>query len=98
MQNSLKCLHQVMSCTWLHIYVGKEKVNNFVNVFQLVQRCFSAWYSVVASQRIKVGKARAMSDWRCKLRAWNAWQAYVNHIRSDREAQAVTLEMKEKYR
>jgi len=39
-----------------------------------------------------------MSDWRCKLRSWNAWQAYVNHIRSDREVQAVTLEMKEKYR
>jgi len=68
------------------------------NNLRLVQRCFSAWYSVVASQRIKVGKARAMSDWRCKLRAWNAWQAYVNHIRSDREAQAVTLEMKDKYR
>jgi len=39
-----------------------------------------------------------MSDWRCKLRAWNAWQAYVNHIRSDKEAQAVTMEMKEKHR
>ena len=39
-----------------------------------------------------------MSDWRCKLRAWNAWQAYVNHIRSDKEAHAVTMEMKEKHR
>ena len=39
-----------------------------------------------------------MSDWRCKLRAWNAWQAYVYHIRSDKEAQAVTMEMKEKHR
>ena len=69
-----------------------------VTVFQLVQRYFSAWYSVIVSQRIKVGKARAMSDWRCKLRAWNAWRAYVNHIKSDREAHAVTMEMKEKHR
>lgn len=66
--------------------------------FKIQQRYFSAWYSVVASQRIKIGKAKAMSDWRCKLRAWNAWQAYVNHIRSDKEAQAVTMEMKEKHR
>lgn len=65
---------------------------------RILQRYFSAWYSVVASQRIKLGKAKAMSDWRCKLRAWNAWQAYVNHIRSDKEAQAVTMEMKEKHR
>lgn len=68
------------------------------NNLRTVQRHFSAWYSVVASQRIKVGKARAMSDWRCKLRAWNAWRAYVNHIRSDKEAHAVTMEMKEKHR
>ena len=67
-------------------------------LIQILQRYFSAWYSVVASQRIKVGKAKAMSDWRCKLRAWNAWQAYVNHIRSDKEAQAITMEMKEKHR
>lgn len=53
---------------------------------------------MIVSQRIKVGKARAMSDWRCKLRAWNAWRAYVNHIKSDREAHAVTMEMKEKHR
>jgi len=65
---------------------------------RILQRYFSAWYSVVASQRIKLGKAKAMSDWRCKLRAWNAWQAYVNHIRSDKEAHAVTMEMKEKHR
>ena len=70
----------------------------FLLLCQILQRYFSAWYSVVASQRIKLGKAKAMSDWRCKLRAWNAWQAYVNHIRSDKEAQAVTLEMKEKHR
>ena len=45
-----------------------------------------------------MGKARAMSDWRSKLRAWNAWRGYINHIRSDREAQALTMEMKEKRR
>lgn len=68
------------------------------NSLRILQRHFSAWYSVVASQRIKIGKAKAMSDWRCKLRAWNAWLAYVNHIRSDKEARTITMEMKEKHR
>ena len=49
-------------------------------------------------QHIKLGKAQALSDWRSKLNAWNAWRAYVNHIKSDKEAQAVVNEMKEKHR
>lgn len=76
----------------------KRAAKEASNSLRILQRHFSAWYSVVASQRIKLGKAKAMSDWRCKLRAWNAWLAYVNHIRSDKEAQTITMEMKEKHR
>ena len=65
---------------------------------QIMKKYFSAWYSVVVSQRIKLGKGRAMADWRCKLRAWNAWRTFVRHVRSDKEAQAIQLEMKEKHR
>ncbi|KAK3711749.1 hypothetical protein QZH41_020139, partial [Actinostola sp. cb2023] len=65
---------------------------------QLLQKYFSAWYSVVVHQRIKFGKARALSDWKVKLRAWNAWRAYVWHIQSDKEAEAIAAELKEKHR
>ena len=65
---------------------------------QLLNKYFSAWYGVVLEQRVKMGKARAVSDWRCKLRAWNAWKAYVSHIKSSKEAEAIAVAMKEKYR
>ncbi|XP_048588264.1 coiled-coil domain-containing protein 191 isoform X2 [Nematostella vectensis] len=65
---------------------------------QLLRRHFSAWYTVVVEQRIKFGKASALADWRCKLRAWNAWRAYVWHIKSDKEAQAIAVQMKERHR
>ena len=68
------------------------------NRFQVLHKCFSAWYSVVVNHRVKVGKARAMSDWRCKLRAWNAWRAFINHIKSSKEAEEIAASMKVKYR
>lgn len=107
----LQCIRvsSIFSCLWWNLvklhYSGwictKCQISLIIFSFtwyQILQRHFSAWYSVVASQRIKLGKAKAMSDWRCKLRAWNAWLAYVNHIRSDKEAQTITMEMKEKHR
>jgi hypothetical protein len=69
-----------------------------MHILQLFQKYFSAWYSVVVNQRIKLGKARALADWKAKLRAWNAWRAYIWHIKSDKEAQAIAMEMKEKHR
>ena len=50
------------------------------------------------NRRIKIGKARAMSDWRCKLRAWNAWRAYITYIKSCKEAEEIAVAMKIKYR
>ena len=106
----LQCIRvsSIFSCLciiwWNYIIVVEYALKYQISLifsftrYQILQRHFSAWYSVVASQRIKLGKAKAMSDWRCKLRAWNAWLAYVNHIRSDKEAQTITMEMKEKHR
>ncbi len=56
-------------------------------VFQILQRHFTAWYDVVLEQRLRMGKARAMCEWRRLVRAWNAWRRYVRDKRLDRDAQ-----------
>ena len=70
----------------------------YIFPLQVLNKYFSAWYSVVINQRIKLGKAAALADWRCKLRAWNAWKTFVHHVRFDKEAQAIQQEMKERHR
>ena len=49
-------------------------------------------------QRVTMGKARAVADWKCKLKAWNAWKAYVHCVKSNAEAKAIELRMKDNYR
>ena len=49
-------------------------------------------------QRVTMGKARAVTDWKCKLKAWNAWKAYVHCVKSNAEAKAIELRMKDNYR
>ena len=62
--------------------------NFLLTYFQLKQRCFSAWYRVIADRRLKAGKAKAMSDWKVLLRAFNAWKAHAREKRLTREAWA----------
>ena len=45
-----------------------------------------------------MGKARAVADWKCKLKAWNAWKAYVTCVKMNTEAKAIEQKMKENYR
>jgi hypothetical protein len=61
---------------------------------RILQKYFSAWYDVVLERRLQMGKARAMSDWRCLLRAWNGWKMYVRSRRLDREAREHEEDMK----
>ncbi|XP_064650515.1 coiled-coil domain-containing protein 191-like [Lineus longissimus] len=62
--------------------------------FKLLQKYFSAWYDVVLERRLQMGKARAMADWRCLLRAWNGWKMYARGRRLDREAREHEEDMK----
>lgn len=50
-----------------------------------MHRHFSAWYNLVLDRRLKMGKARAMYDWKIMLRGWNAWRSYIRSRRIDRE-------------
>lgn len=60
---------------------AKEAANNL----KLLHKHFSAWYNLVLDRRLKMGKARAMYDWKLILRAWNAWRSYVRSRRVERE-------------
>ncbi|XP_074653357.1 coiled-coil domain-containing protein 191-like [Tubulanus polymorphus] len=61
------------------------ETENAANNYKLMQKCFSVWYGVVLERRRQIGKARAMSDWKCLLRAWNAWKAFTRARHIDRE-------------
>uniref|UniRef100_A0A3P8RD17 Coiled-coil domain containing 191 n=1 Tax=Astatotilapia calliptera TaxID=8154 RepID=A0A3P8RD17_ASTCA len=41
------------------------------------QRHFSGWYSVVLDRRLRMGKAKALYDWKRQLKAWRAWRAVM---------------------
>ena len=53
---------------------------------KLKQRCFSAWFDVIMTRRMQFGKEKAMSDWKCLLKAFNAWKSFVRDKRLTREA------------
>ncbi|XP_057300857.1 coiled-coil domain-containing protein 191-like isoform X2 [Hydractinia symbiolongicarpus] len=84
----------------LHVEYEAEKksLEELKQNMQILHKHFSLWYNLVLETRIKVGKARAVADWKCKLKAWNAWKAYVTCVRSCEEARTIEQSLKEKYR
>ena len=46
-------------------------------LFQILQKYFSGWYSVLMERRLAMGKAKATADWKLLLRTFNAWKAYT---------------------
>ncbi|XP_039900411.1 coiled-coil domain-containing protein 191 [Simochromis diagramma] len=56
-----------------------------INNLKCLQRHFSGWYSVVLDRRLRMGKAKALYDWKRQLKAWRAWRAVVWAERKQRE-------------
>eukprot|EP00794_Sanderia_malayensis_P011203 gene11203-12378_t len=83
-----------------HVLIEMEKksIQETAQNLRILHKHFSAWYGLIVEQRVKIGKARAVFDWRSKLRAWNAWKAYVTLLRSSKEAQEMATAMKIRYR
>ncbi|XP_068199882.1 coiled-coil domain-containing protein 191 [Antennarius striatus] len=59
-----------------------------------LQRHFSGWYSVVLDQRLRMGKARALYDWKRQLSAWRVWRAAVWAGRNQRELAKTEQELR----
>ena len=57
-----------------------------LNAFQILQECFSQWYDVVLERRLKMGKARAMADWKLLLHAFNGWKSVTRSQRIEMQA------------
>ena len=54
---------------------------------QLLRKCFNSWFDVVLERRLQLGKARAVSDWKCLFRAWNAWRHFTREQTLERMKQ-----------
>ncbi|NWQ99800.1 CC191 protein, partial [Paradoxornis webbianus] len=63
-----------------------------------LQRHFSAWLKVVLEHRIKMGKARALADWRCQLKALRAWRNYTWAQKVEQETQQLEVHLQDQNR
>ncbi|XP_010151017.1 PREDICTED: coiled-coil domain-containing protein KIAA1407 homolog [Eurypyga helias] len=66
------------------------------------QRCmrqyFSAWLKVILEHRIKMGKARALADWKCQLKALRAWRNYTWAQKVEQETQQLEIHLQDQNR
>ncbi|XP_041887729.1 coiled-coil domain-containing protein 191 isoform X4 [Corvus kubaryi] len=65
---------------------------------QCLQRHFSAWLKVILERRIKMGKARALADWRCQLKALRAWRNYAWAQKVEQETQQLEVHLQDQNR
>ncbi|XP_048349532.1 coiled-coil domain-containing protein 191 isoform X2 [Sphaerodactylus townsendi] len=59
-----------------------------------LQRYFSAWYKLILDLRIKLGKARALADWKCQLKALRAWRDYTWSQKMEQETQIMESQLR----
>ncbi|KAM9169648.1 coiled-coil domain-containing protein 191 isoform 1-T1 [Pangshura tecta] len=66
------------------------------------QRClqqhFSAWYKFILDHRIKMGKARALADWKCQLKALRAWRDYTWAQKLEQETEQLETHLRDQNR
>ncbi|XP_009878217.1 PREDICTED: coiled-coil domain-containing protein KIAA1407 homolog [Charadrius vociferus] len=85
---------------------GEEKQRKAQELLRRIhtnkQRCmqqhFSAWLKVMLEHRIKMGKARALADWRCQLKALRAWRNYAWAQKVEQETQQLEAHLQDRNR
>ncbi|KFV42149.1 Coiled-coil domain-containing protein KIAA1407, partial [Gavia stellata] len=68
------------------------------NKQRCMQQHFSAWLKVILEHRIKMGKARALADWKCQLKALRAWRNYTWAQKVEQEAQQLEVHLQDQNR
>ncbi|XP_074753623.1 coiled-coil domain-containing protein 191 isoform X2 [Athene noctua] len=68
------------------------------NKRRCMQRHFSAWLKVILEHRIKMGKARALADWKCQLKALRAWRNYTWAQKVEQETQQLEVHLQDQNR
>ncbi|BFZ25484.1 hypothetical protein BsWGS_28523 [Bradybaena similaris] len=54
---------------------------------QCLHRHLTAWYDLVLSRRLLMGKVKAMSDWKLMLKVWGAWRMHSRHQKLEMETE-----------
>ncbi|CAN9506299.1 unnamed protein product [Ophioblennius macclurei] len=74
----------------------EQKIQSLIQTSNLkcLQRHFFGWYSVVLKQRLLMGKAKALCEWKMRLRAWRGWRAVVWTERNQREVARTEEELR----
>lgn len=65
---------------------------------QVMRRYFNSWFDVVLERRLQLGKARAVADWKCMFRSWNAWRYFTRQQNLERMKQEHETSMMEDHR
>nr|XP_009937810.1 PREDICTED: coiled-coil domain-containing protein KIAA1407 homolog [Opisthocomus hoazin] len=68
------------------------------NKQRCLQRHFSAWLKVILEHRIKMGKARVLADWKCQLKALQAWRNYTWAQKVEHETQQLQVHLQDQNR
>ncbi|XP_077149811.1 coiled-coil domain-containing protein 191 isoform X2 [Ranitomeya variabilis] len=63
-----------------------------------LQNHFSAWYKLVLERRVKMGKARALADWRLQLRTFRAWRDHMWSGKMERETRQMEKDLRDQNR
>ncbi|EMP33675.1 hypothetical protein UY3_09207 [Chelonia mydas] len=63
-----------------------------------LQQHFSAWYKLILDHRIKMGKARALADWKCQLKALRAWRDYTWVQKLEQETEQLETHLRDQNR
>ncbi|GCB72843.1 hypothetical protein scyTo_0002220, partial [Scyliorhinus torazame] len=82
-----------------HLWV-MQQVEARIKAYQLrcLQKHFSVWYKLVLERRIKMGKARALFDWKSQHGAFQAWRMYTWGRKLEQEVQRTEMELREEKR
>ncbi|TEA37396.1 hypothetical protein DBR06_SOUSAS1910125 [Sousa chinensis] len=73
-------------------------IQTFKENHQCQKRYFSAWHKLILDQRIKLGKAGTLSDWKLQLKVLRAWRDYTRSQKLRRETQAMENDLREENR
>ncbi|XP_061484333.1 coiled-coil domain-containing protein 191 isoform X2 [Rhineura floridana] len=63
-----------------------------------LRKYFSAWYKIILELRIKMGKARALADWKCQLKTLRAWRDYTWSQKLEQETQKMENQLRDQKR
>merc|ERR1719334_2525422 len=59
---------------------------------------FSAWRNAIIDQRLQMGQARAIADWRLLMKTWATWNGKYKTLWASHEGQKHLEEMRENQR